>query len=137
MPFIKYPLRQDWGSFLLSALLLISCASSGDDATVKREAMVRSQIEDRGIRNPKVLSAMRKVERHRFVPLRLAGSAYEDGPLPIGLGQTISQPYIVALMTELIDPDSAMNSCETLPPMTPESAETARVCTPQRLKMLT
>lgn len=67
-----------------------------------REGMVRSQIEQRGIRDKAVLSAMRKVERHRFVPFYLRHLAYEDIPLPIGEGQTISQPYIVALMTELL-----------------------------------
>ncbi len=67
-----------------------------------RLRMVREQIELRGIRDERVLEAMRKVPRHRFVPDRLTAFAYEDGPLPIGEGQTISQPYIVALMTELL-----------------------------------
>ncbi len=66
-----------------------------------RELMVKNQIEARGVTDQKVLDAMRKVERHKFVPGQQAGSAYEDHPLPIGHGQTISQPYIVALMTEL------------------------------------
>jgi len=65
--------------------------------------MVDSQIVGRGISNPNVLEAIRKVPRHRFVPESLRKSAYEDRPLPIGHGQTISQPYIVALMTELAD----------------------------------
>lgn len=64
--------------------------------------MVRDQIAGRGIRNRRVLAAMRKVERHRFVPESLRLRAYDDYPLPIGEGQTISQPYIVALMTELL-----------------------------------
>jgi protein-L-isoaspartate(D-aspartate) O-methyltransferase len=64
--------------------------------------MVKSQIERRGIKNKAVLAAMRKVERHRFIPSYLQCLAYEDGPLPIGEDQTISQPYIVALMTELL-----------------------------------
>jgi protein-L-isoaspartate(D-aspartate) O-methyltransferase len=67
-----------------------------------REKMVRFQIEDRGVRDKAVLEVMRKVERHRFVPILLQYLAYEDNPLPIGEGQTISQPYIVALMTELL-----------------------------------
>jgi protein-L-isoaspartate(D-aspartate) O-methyltransferase len=67
-----------------------------------REDMVKSQIERRGIKNKAVLAAMRKVERHRFIPSYLQCLAYEDGPLPIGEDQTISQPYIVALMTELL-----------------------------------
>lgn len=66
-----------------------------------RAQMVKTQIEDRGIRDPLVLAAMRAVPRHRFVPPMQEGRAYEDGAAPIGLGQTISQPYIVALMTEL------------------------------------
>ena len=71
----------------------------------RREAMVRTQIAARGIRSPAVLDAMRTVPRHRFVPDDLAAEAYDDTPLPIGHGQTISQPYIVALMTELVHPD--------------------------------
>ncbi len=73
----------------------------------RRLAMVRRQIESRGIRDPRVLTAMRKVPRHRFVSRTLAGDAYKDHPLPIAAGQTISQPYIVALMAEAaaIGPD--------------------------------
>ncbi|GAB4317249.1 MAG: protein-L-isoaspartate(D-aspartate) O-methyltransferase [Candidatus Sumerlaeia bacterium] len=66
--------------------------------------MVRHQIENRGVTHPGVLDAMRAVPRHEFVLPQDLNRAYEDGPLPIGLGQTISQPYIVALMTELLDP---------------------------------
>lgn len=66
------------------------------------DRMVKDQIERRGIRDPKVLGAMRKVKRHLFVPPFQRDRSYEDGPLPIGEGQTISQPYIVALMTELL-----------------------------------
>ncbi|MGW8250494.1 MAG: protein-L-isoaspartate O-methyltransferase family protein, partial [Anaerolineales bacterium] len=61
--------------------------------------MVRDQIELRGIDDPQVLEAMRAVERNRFVPQDYIDQAYDDHPLPIGYGQTISQPYIVALMT--------------------------------------
>jgi protein-L-isoaspartate(D-aspartate) O-methyltransferase len=68
-----------------------------------REAMVHSQIEERGIRNPRLLAVMRHVPRHRFVQGELRERAYEDGPLPIGSGQTISQPYIVAAMTDLLE----------------------------------
>jgi protein-L-isoaspartate(D-aspartate) O-methyltransferase len=57
------------------------------------------------VRDPRVLEALREVPRHRFVPEHLQGSAYDDGPLPIGHGQTISQPYIVAVMTELLAPE--------------------------------
>jgi protein-L-isoaspartate(D-aspartate) O-methyltransferase len=66
--------------------------------------MVRTQIEARGVRDERVLAALREVPRHRFVPEDLVHAAYEDGPLPIGHGQTISQPYIVAVMTELLAP---------------------------------
>ena len=64
--------------------------------------MVNRQIAARGVSDERVLQAMRTVPRHRFVPVRLSRSAYNDHPLPIGEGQTISQPYIVALMTETL-----------------------------------
>lgn len=67
-----------------------------------REKMVRTQIEARGVKDKLVLKAMREVERHKFVPERKRRQAYNDHPLPIGQGQTISQPYIVAFMTELM-----------------------------------
>ena len=66
----------------------------------ERLEMVREQIERRGITDPRVLKAMREVPRHLFVPTVLRSRAYSDRPLAIGEGQTISQPYIVALMTE-------------------------------------
>jgi len=69
----------------------------------ERLQMVRTQIESRGVRDPQVLRAMRAVPRHRFVPEAQSSAAYDDRPLPIGHGQTISQPYIVALMSELAD----------------------------------
>jgi protein-L-isoaspartate(D-aspartate) O-methyltransferase len=76
---------------------------TGDDHyQQRRERMVNTQIASRGIRDQRVLSAMLAVPRHRFVPGHVIGSAYRDSPLPIGDGQTISQPYIVALMTELL-----------------------------------
>lgn len=67
-----------------------------------RQSMVTSQLLKRGIDDPRVLQAMRAVPRHRFVPPELQDDAYEDKPLPIGSGQTISQPYIVACMTALL-----------------------------------
>ena len=75
-------------------------ASDTSDARKARERMVAGQIRDRGISDERVLSAMVRIPRHLFVPERSARYAYEDHPLPIGEGQTISQPYIVALMTE-------------------------------------
>jgi protein-L-isoaspartate(D-aspartate) O-methyltransferase len=71
-----------------------------DEFTAQRANMLRTQLEDRGVRDPRVLAAMREVPRHEFVPASLWGDAYEDNPLPIGAGQTISQPYIVALMLQ-------------------------------------
>jgi len=73
------------------------------DYSSLRERMVREQIAGRGIKDASVLDAFRKVERHKFIPEDARSSAYEDYPLLIGEGQTISQPYIVALMTELLE----------------------------------
>ena len=77
----------------------------GDRYAEERAAMVRSQIARRGVKDDRVLRAMERVERHRFVPEELRDRAYEDYPLPIGHEQTISQPYIVALMSALLDLD--------------------------------
>jgi protein-L-isoaspartate(D-aspartate) O-methyltransferase len=68
-----------------------------------REKMVKDQLEKRGIKSSEVLKAMRKVERHRFVPEAVMQHAYDDRPLPIGEGQTISQPYVVAFMTQVLE----------------------------------
>jgi len=78
----------------------------------RRIAMVEAQIAARGITNPRVLAAMRRVPRHEFVPEPLRGAAYEDRPLPIGHDQTISQPYIVAMMTELARLEPGSNVLE-------------------------
>jgi len=75
-----------------------------DPYASERREMVEEQIRARGIRNERVLAAMERVPRHLFVPENLRREAYADHPLPIGDGQTISQPYIVALMTDLLDP---------------------------------
>jgi protein-L-isoaspartate(D-aspartate) O-methyltransferase len=72
-----------------------------------REKMVELQIEMRGVKDPLVLHAMRKVPRHFFLPASQKDSAYDDTALPIGLGQTISQPYIVAYMTESLNPQKS------------------------------
>ena len=75
----------------------------GEDSFARvREAMVRNQLEGRGVRDPATLAAMSAVPRHEFVPKRVQHAAYDDYPLPIGLDQTISQPYIVAFMTEAL-----------------------------------
>lgn len=71
-----------------------------------RRAMVERQIKARGVADKRVLDALMKVPRHKFVPEELKDFSYDDGPLPIGYDQTISQPYIVAYMTEILDPGS-------------------------------
>jgi protein-L-isoaspartate(D-aspartate) O-methyltransferase len=74
-----------------------------DEFAAQRSAMVAEQIEPRGLHNPRLLDALRNVPRHRFIPEKYREMAYDDGPLPIGNNQTISQPYIVALMTDLLE----------------------------------
>ena len=82
----------------------MTAAQNADtDLRARREGMVEQQIRQRGVTAPRVLDAMRSIPRERFVPSELKAQAYEDGPLPIGSGQTISQPYIVAYMTEVLD----------------------------------
>ena len=106
---MKPPSHLVW--FVALALLLSAtgggCRAVEKDTTFAqaRQEMVRTQIAARGITNKRVLAAMEKVERHRFVPSELRSEAYNDYPLPIGQGQTISQPYIVALMTDLLQLD--------------------------------
>ncbi len=103
-------------AFVISAILIlpwvstqctdrkrVSDSNPKGDFKVMREKMVETQIKARGVKDPRVLSALLNVERHRFVPEKYLDSAYSDQPLPIGEGQTISQPYIVALMTELLE----------------------------------
>ena len=93
------------GKIFFFALLTIALGSSWaasveETFILNRQRMVKEQIEGRGITDQRVLDVMRKVKRHLFVPTHLQNAAYEDRPLPIGHGQTISQPYIVAYMTE-------------------------------------
>ena len=73
------------------------------DRAPERERMVTEQIQRRGVKDPRVLRAMRAIPRHAFIPGNLQSEAYEDHPVSIGEGQTISQPYIVAYMTELLE----------------------------------
>ncbi|MBN1536114.1 MAG: protein-L-isoaspartate(D-aspartate) O-methyltransferase [Anaerolineales bacterium] len=102
--------------FILIVLLIIGYLSiynrnrnmleeeiTGDPYQSKRLAMVSNTIENRGVKDDHVLQAMKYVPRHQFVPLEYLDNAYQDHPLPIGYGQTISQPYIVAWMTELLE----------------------------------
>lgn len=85
--------------------LAFVCAGYGQDRFEQaRATMVQNQIIARGVQDVSTLRAMKHVPRHQFVPLEWIDNAYADSPLPIGLGQTISQPYIVALMTESIKP---------------------------------
>lgn len=86
------------------AIILIgfALAKGSDDMQEERAGMVETQIVPRGVSDPRVIAAMLKVERHLFVPDKLRDIAYADEPLPIGNGQTISQPYIVAYMTEAL-----------------------------------
>ncbi|MDE0265077.1 MAG: protein-L-isoaspartate(D-aspartate) O-methyltransferase [Bryobacterales bacterium] len=89
------------------ALAVVACPaqSQREGWNSRRVRMVRQQIEARGVRDPRVLEAMRRVRRERFVPVSVRNYATSDTPLPIGFDQTISQPYIVAYMTELLELD--------------------------------
>lgn len=90
--------------YLLLTILIFPWLTYAQDYQKKREQMVSRQISGRGIEHAPTLDAMRNVERHLFVPQEQINRAYDDGPLSIGYGQTISQPYIVAYMTQIIDP---------------------------------
>lgn len=105
--------RLIFGLLLLSPLL--AHAQPADTAWAyanERQAMVAEQVEARGISNADVLAAMRRVPRHRLVPDAPAELAYSDRPLPIGHDQTISQPFVVAFMTQLADPDATDRALE-------------------------
>jgi protein-L-isoaspartate(D-aspartate) O-methyltransferase len=88
-------------SAVLTGAFAVSQRTTDTPAEARR-AMIDEQLRPRGIRDSRVLSAMGRVPRERFVPEHLASRAYDDGPLPIGAGQTISQPYIVAYMAEAL-----------------------------------
>ncbi len=90
---------------LLFIIGLTFLFSYQDEYAGLRDQMVETQIEARGVKNKNVLEAMKKVPRHLFVPVQSQSAAYQDRPLSIGQGQTISQPYIVAYMTEAINPE--------------------------------
>lgn len=95
--------------FIVSCLMVLNCCRKKGvrvnfrDLEKRRKAMVVDQIEERGIRDRRILKVMETVPRHEFVPEEYRTFAYDDSPLPIGEGQTISQPYIVALMTECLN----------------------------------
>jgi len=97
-------------AFIFLSLLYIGLTPARADSneskfTALRHTMVSVQIEKRGVSDPATLEAMKTVRRHLFVPKNATESAYEDHPLPIGYGQTISQPYIVGFMTEILHPE--------------------------------
>jgi protein-L-isoaspartate(D-aspartate) O-methyltransferase len=85
-------------AMVLAALWLAAAAQPSPES--RRSTMVREQIEARGVKNPRVLAAMREVPREQFMPAGVRDQAYADQPAPIGFGAKISQPYIVAFMTE-------------------------------------
>lgn len=91
--------------WLICIIIFVPVIIFGQDYPAQRTSMVQQQIKERGIRDKRVVRAMLSVKRHEFVPDRLKHLAYQDRPLPIGHDQTISQPYIVALMTWALNPD--------------------------------
>jgi len=100
---------------MVTSMAPVDCTRDGtwqDPFLRERLAMVSEQIASRGVKDTRVLEAMRAVPRHEFVPAGLREDAYVDSPLSIGHGQTISQPYIVALMTELARPSPADRALE-------------------------
>lgn len=104
-----WPRKKEWMAVLLGMWgALTACPAAQmltqEDFARQREAMVETQLKARGIKDERVLKAMLKVPRHEFVPVPLRRYAYGDHPLDIGEGQTISQPYIVAFMTEALNP---------------------------------
>jgi protein-L-isoaspartate(D-aspartate) O-methyltransferase len=121
---------------LLSGAIVMTAFAGGCRAqgvsergfAVLRERMVKAQVERRGVKDRRVLDAMEKVPRHRFVPDRYVDESYEDRPLPIGEGQTISQPYIVALMTEVLALDSTKKVLEIGTGSGYQAAVLAEIC---------
>jgi protein-L-isoaspartate(D-aspartate) O-methyltransferase len=97
---------------LILLAVWLGLLAAADRYQAERGRMVREQIEARGISRPDDLRAIRSTPRHLFVPELLRPQAYQDRPLPIGSGQTISQPYIVALMTELLEPSKQQKVLE-------------------------
>jgi protein-L-isoaspartate(D-aspartate) O-methyltransferase len=89
-------------TILLSSVIYADIVSDSSQFKKARNQLIQTTIKDRGITDPGVIAAMQAVPRHSFIPQKLLSAAYADRPLPIGEGQTISQPYVVALMTEIL-----------------------------------
>lgn len=98
--------------FLFSLMLNLGCSQNTDSYENQRKIMVEDQIKRRGVKDVGVLKAVQKVEREKFVPEKYRDLAYSDNPLPIGHQQTISQPYIVAYMTEHLQISKSHNVLE-------------------------
>lgn len=98
--------------YIFIFLILLFAPTQEDAYKAQREQMVEQQIKRRGVSDKAVLNAMRSVQRHLFVPPSIAAEAYSDGALPIGHKQTISQPYMVAYMTQVIEPKPNMKVLE-------------------------
>ena len=105
-------MRRVWFTTLGFLCFLTLLGQSSDHFLSQRLSMVRNQISNRGVKDRETLRAMETVPRHQFVPSSYRNQAYDDRPLPIGYGQTISQPYIVAYMTELVQPKKGMKALE-------------------------
>jgi len=90
-----------------SGLTVVLVQAPAQDRSAERQRMVADQLQSRGISDPRVLDAMRSIPRHEFVPADQRASAYRDGPLPIGYQQTISQPYVVAFMSQALKVEPA------------------------------
>ena len=100
---------------LFAAIATTGCGQQSPtsaDRAVQRQRMVEQQLKPRGIKDERVLAAMAKVPREEFIPFDARADAYEDGPLPIGYDQTISQPYVVAFMTEQLRPKQRVRVLE-------------------------
>src|SRR5213592_4447305 len=100
---LQFSVRRVWQWLVIAALAPVACGQrpmAPSEFARERQRMVREQLVPRGIHERRVLAAMAKVPREEFVPPESRAASYEDGPLPIGYDQTISQPYIVAFMTE-------------------------------------
>ena len=104
---LAFPVHRIWQWLIIAVLAGAGCGQQAapiTDFAAQRQRMVQQQLLTRGIKDQRVLAAMTKVPREQFVPPESRAASYEDGPLPIGYGQTISQPYIVAFMTEQLRP---------------------------------